>query len=508
MNQRMLGLGRPVTRPTGLRLLTAAVVAVAARHIVGLVQLRSTLAWLGRAGHSARSERRDAPGIDFVVPVLNEQEHVPAMIEWFSQLLDQTPGSTLTVVSTERETRERRPRRRHVTSSGTAATSTTAEVIAAVLAGSRWNDRIQHLHYQGDGRKAAQVNHAADHLARATSPGSTTPRYVAVYDVDSRPTSQLVEATLELVATRQRHTGVWPAVVQQSARFTVTQPHPVGWQRSICRGAATLQTLWTLRREVPSFRRYARHTAPGRRTWDWTATARRGLAQTVGHGLLVRLDVLQGVGGFPTYTVLDDFPFGYRLSVLGVDVTPLPALTTVPAADSVAQLLAQGQRWFYNYLDYPECARRARSDDAGDRWSRGVALTVGLYRGLTWLLRSAGAASVVLAVTPRVDAMTRVTAGIALLAGTVVPVAALRRTEGRSLRPGDLVAESAELWVASLTSCTGPMLAIAQWATLGRPGAAISPKADRTAPSRSRFDAAGPTPRPTANGIANRAEAW
>lgn len=436
------------------------------RQVIGLLQLRSTLSWLdheqGQA--SAAPEACASTAIHFVVPVLHEQDHVVAMMSWFATLLEQLPGSTLTVVTSEREAIERRCT--GPAASSTSPTATTADVAAAALREHGWGGRVRHEHYEGEGRKAAQVNHAIEHL---DSPG-----YVAVYDVDSRPSLELLLGTLELLARHRHTTGQWPAVVQQSARFVTADQHPVAWQRSVCRGAATLQTLWTLRRELPSFRRYATCPGPDRAGW---AVLRRGLAQTVGHGLLVRTDVLRVVGGFPTYTVLDDLPFGYRLSVLGVGVSPIPALTTVPAPDSVVELLAQGQRWFHNYLDYPLCARHARSDGAGSAWSRGVALAIGGYRGITWLLRSPGAASVALLIAPGVGSAARMAAGVALAAGTVAPIRILARADGRHLRPGRLIAESSELLAAALISSVGPARAIAHRISQGQPCTEISPKA-------------------------------
>lgn len=95
------------------RLLMLLAVTLAGRQVVGLAQLRSTLAWL--EGDDVVPYLPDRPldhsappvAVHFVVPVLREQSHVGDMIVWFASLLSALPESTLTVVTSERETRER-----------------------------------------------------------------------------------------------------------------------------------------------------------------------------------------------------------------------------------------------------------------------------------------------------------------------------------------------------------------------------------------------------------------
>jgi Glycosyl transferase family group 2 len=296
-----------------------------------------------------------------------------------------------------------------------------------------------------------------------------------VYDVDSRPSSALIGRTLAFAAQQRATTGEWPAVLQQSARFTTSGTHPQGWQRAVCRGAAQLQTLWTLRREIPSFRRYARAGRDGE-TGAGVAAAARGLAQTVGHGLLVHVDVFRASGGLPVYTVLDDFPFGYRLSVEGIDVQPVPYTTLVPAPEGVRELIAQGQRWFHNYLDYPRCAENARAQGHGTRWTRLIGLAVGGYRGATWLLRSPGMAASLALLVGRAPWPARMAAAVSLGAGVVVPVWTLARAEGRTLSLPQLGREAGELVLATLLSSTGPAAAIVERVRVGAPDGTLSPK--------------------------------
>ncbi|MFJ8470515.1 glycosyltransferase family 2 protein [Kitasatospora sp. NPDC094011] len=477
--------------------------AMAARNVNGLRQVRQTLAWVDR---SASPSAVQPMVLHVVIPVLREQLHIAGALAWFVPLLRDFPGSTLTLVSTAREERERahlvgrlagatatdftvqrfpqltddelaalaealtKTGERTLTLTTAAgvlsAFPTTADVIASEIARLR-EPVVRHVHYEGYGRKASQVNAVVEQLA-AESAGE----YVAVYDVDSRPSPELLQRTAEFLARRRAEDGELPRVVQQSARFTAQGAADTGWERTLCRGAARAQTLWTLRREIPNLRRYAdsAHRARGG----------RGLAQTVGHGLLVRTDVFRQIDGLPTFTVLDDVAFGYRLTLGGIPVDSLPFTTTVPAAEYLPELLSQSERWFQSYLDYPQCAARWHAQGHGRRLDHAAALTIGAYRGMAWLLVSpATAACLALALGPRTRFPVRATAVAALWAATVAPVRLLAEAEGRPLVVREAATQSVETLAGLLLKSLGPMAALGRWAVTGTRHSALAPKSNR-----------------------------
>ncbi|MDG4834867.1 glycosyltransferase family 2 protein [Solwaraspora sp. WMMD1047] len=434
--------------------------------------------------------------------MLREQAHVASAVRWFTSLLE-LPGTTLTIVTTEREARERdllvqrllgrhagaisarqfpqlsptslrelnaaRRRapggvlRRPEVESILGRVRLTCDVVAAQMAAPQYEGlRIRHVHYPGQGRKAAQVNYAVAQLDGAAGD------YVAVYDVDSRPTVTLLRQTVEWIDRRSRAGGSPPAVVQQSARFWISEDPGAGWQRSICRGAARLQTLWTLRREIPSLRRYGWATRHRTGLAPLDALA-RGLAQTVGHGLLVRLDVYREVGGLPEFSVLDDLPFGYRLTVEGVPVDVLPFTTTAAAPDRITDLVATQARWFGSYLDYLACMRAARDGGHGGAADRIAALGVGIYRGAAWLMASPVTATCAVLVAGRSPAVVRAVAGAGLWLGCVTPVRMLAAAEGRTPGIAEQTRDSAGLLAAYLLTSIGPVTALVRAATHGLP---------------------------------------
>ncbi|WP_162794210.1 glycosyltransferase family 2 protein [Streptomyces paludis] len=484
---------------------------MAVRNLNGQRQVRRTLAWADRPAQTTDRIATPAPLVlHVVIPVLREQPHITGALKWFVPLLRDFPGSTLTLVSTAREERERAHLAAGLAGAGAAgltarrfpqltddeltalgealakegagalSAATAAETLAAfpttadVIAYERARPRepaplVRHVHYRGEGRKAAQVNAAVAQLTAGSD------EYVAVYDVDSRPSPELLRRTAAFVARRRTEDGRIPRVIQQSARFVTQDMAATRWERRLCRGAARAQTLWTLRREIPGLRRHADAVRSRR-----TGFGPRGLAQTVGHGLLVRVDVFREVGGLPTFTVLDDMAFGYRLTVAGIPVDSLPFTTTVPAAEYLPELLSQSERWFQSYLDYPKCAARWYAEGHGSRLGHAAALTIGAYRGAAWLLVSpATAVCLALALGPRTRPPVRAAAATALWAATVAPVRSLAAAGGRPLTVRETAVRSAETLAGLLLKSLGPMAALGRRALTGSRHTALAPKSNR-----------------------------
>lgn len=502
---------------------------IVGRYVAGAWNLRRTLAWVDQPVPIVSDvvEATDI-AVHFVVPVLREQQHIPATIAWFAHLLEQVPGSTLTIVTTAREEREREHLvDRLVTAKPSAITpgrfpqltqrdiaelnairastrggALTCPAVAGVLAHSPLTSQvvdellarpgyvglpIRHAHYPGDGRKAAQVNYAVSGLLLTPNHG-----YVAVYDVDSRPSAELLRRTIAFLSERRLTDGEPPPVLQQSARFITRGTSCRRWERVVCRGAARLQTLWTLRREIPSFRRYAWGTRHRTET-PLVDALLRGLAQTVGHGVLIRLDVFHRMGGLPTDTVLEDFPFGYRLTINGISVECLPFTTMAPAPEDVRELLAQGRRWFQNYLDYPRCAATARAAGHGTATTRAVALGIGCYRGATWLLRSPSVVVCAALLAGRWPWPVRAAVAAGLYLDVVLPVRMLARADGHSPSLRHCVQDCLVLLLAYLLTSAGPLTAVVHRLFSGSPGSnPITPKTEHRSQPASLIETAIP----------------
>jgi hypothetical protein len=239
-----------------------------------------------------------------------------------------------------------------------------------------------------------------------------------------------------------------------------------------------LQSIWTLRRGIPYARRHERFTGrPG-----GLAAWRAGLSQPTGHGLYLRQDVHAAIGGFPEGSVLDDVPAGVALTLACIPVISIPVLTTVPAPESAAEIIAQHRRWFWCYLDYPALLRDASDRQAGSAATRRIAAAVALYRGTAWLAASpATLLAALAAVAPRSRPVLRATALAGLALAVVVPVAATARIRDGQASPAGISRDCAALLAAYLLRSAGPWLAVADAARGRRPGpGAPAPKANRS----------------------------
>jgi hypothetical protein len=241
-------------------------------------------------------------------------------------------------------------------------------------------------------------------------------------------------------------------------------------------GSAILQTIWTLRREIPYARRYG--SAAGRA--GVRGRLRAGLAQPVGHGLFLPREVLDQLGGLPETTVLDDVPTGFPLTLLGIPMVSVPRLANVPAAATVTEVIAQGRRWFCSYLDYPSMARADRRSDPIRSGHRRFLCLVAAYRGCAWLAASpVTALGLAAALSPRSGWRLRATASAGTLLATVVPVV-MNGAAGLGPRTTRMLArDSGCLLAAYLLRSWGPWLAVLDLAGGRHPNSAtaLAPKA-------------------------------
>src|SRR5881296_3474552 len=71
----------------------------------------------------------------------------------------------------------------------------------------------------------------------------------------------------------------------------------------------------------------------------------------LGHNQFVRLDVLQGVGGFPTSGATEDSTLGYALGARGVLMAAMPMLELVDMPETKEKMVRQSARWYKGVLD-------------------------------------------------------------------------------------------------------------------------------------------------------------
>lgn len=151
-------------------------------------------------------------------------------------------------------------------------------------------------------------------------------------------------------------------------------------------------------------------------------------------------------------------------------------MTVVPAPGSIAEVVAQGRRWFCSYLDYPAVVRAAARTGTASGLRRNLILGIAAYRGAAWLAASPmTAVAVIAAVSPRSGPGLRATACAGLLLASAVPtvmVAGARLGRQPVWQTGR---GSAEVLAAYLLRSVGPWLAVWDAARGRHPTSAASP---------------------------------
>ncbi len=216
--------------------------------------------------------------------------------------------------------------------------SHTREILEKLIRESGKEDKISILDYpKVDGVMSHQLNFACDFIKRLNDPRKT---FIMVYNADS-------VVPKDLIIFVEKFLGLYPEarVIQQSAIFLNNFNNFKGhWRKSFLQAVALLQTRWTLSHEIPriltQFNSKIGNFLEG--------------SHVVGHGLLIRLDVLNEVGNFPTKYLNEDLPLGYLVRLHGEKIYPFPILEYADSPTTIKSMFNQYKVWFYGVFSYPQ----------------------------------------------------------------------------------------------------------------------------------------------------------
>jgi|HubBroStandDraft_3_1064219.scaffolds.fasta_scaffold32872_2 hypothetical protein len=459
----------------------AAAVILAVRGASGTGHAVASYRWLRRHAAPPAGSQAD-PGTRFVliVPLLREQDLAAEITGRLAALARTVPGTAVALVTTQAEAARResdrfrlddlaaalaaavparqvaarfagllpasalaglaraaagqgRARCRELAGDALDAAPLTPDLAAGLAARGAPGTVIRHWHYpHAGGAMAHQVNYAVKaETALAREQGTPAERlFFAVYNADSRPHPATLRAAAAMIAGLADDPGGPARIIQQSAVFTANPAALAGGPAgAVLTGAARLQSRWTLSREIPRLRRQSARARrrPGR--------APR-LAHCVGHGLIIRADVLAALGGLPESTLNEDLALGYLACAAGVPVDPLPLLEEAQAPQAVRSWIAQGRRWFRSYPQYPAAAALAAGGGHGDSGRRRRLAVTGLARGGAWLAQSPVIIlAVALPAVTRRRGLAAAVSGAGIATWYAVPAGLAARLAGRPARP-------------------------------------------------------------------------
>ncbi|WP_043267145.1 hypothetical protein [Streptomyces sp. CT34] len=209
------------------------------------------------------------------------------------------------------------------------AEPTTRETIAALAEDQpAVGLRLVHLHQPDTGgRKAGQLNHAAEHLEKILGPlgwhdeNDADNTFLCVYDADAIPDVRTLMSFAETATRHRALTGRPPSLIQQQRLPLLgRRPFPSGATGLLLEG----EWLYQLRRSLGIELARIRLT-------QWLTTTQvaspvrtlmRPMVYGVGCGMTVHLPTVRDLGGFPE--PMEDLGTGHRLSLLGADIAPAP----------------------------------------------------------------------------------------------------------------------------------------------------------------------------------------
>lgn len=342
---------------------------LAVKLMVTVLALLTNVRFVLRGSQGHRLRASGSVRLNVLIPLLREHAVLPALFERLTRAIEIYPDIRLYFVTTEREALER------AQYPNDPDTGLLLEDLRSQYAGPR--ERIVHFHYPGQNRVVAeQLNFAVAEMTKGHFADDCT-NYIAVYNADSVIEPAGFQQLLD-------HARTGAPVGQQSSFFLWNVPELLKSGHDYSANHGIYQSCWTLHHELTRYM-FCRHFLPCLPKW----VEQHSLVHCVGHGLIIRADVLDEMGGFPTFLFgLEDLGLGFLLKVHGYHVYPIPNLENAETPGNARTLWRQLPGWFLGTAGYLVYWRALRPEILKRYWTRVAALTLlGLLDSLKWLLK-------------------------------------------------------------------------------------------------------------------------
>lgn len=375
------------------------------RAIRGVVRTKSSLKWIAHNSRSLESKvaAKSKIRIYILIPVLREQEVIKATFNNFAKL---NGNYKVIFITTNKEDREKAisfkalknikgkllsTRSRH--GFANASHGIFPRSLALSLYGKKWSEiisafkelpntktllkslvatssekvksRVSIYNYpKTTGNMSDQLNFALRKLSKTEDLQNT---YVCMYNADS-----IVSKDFPLYIKNFVNKNTKAEVIQQSALF-LSNFTELGntISGSLLRAVALLQSRWTLAHEMPRIFNQLNSTSE--------------CAHIVGHGLIIKLGVMEKTGYFPNNYVNEDLPFGYILKLSGYDIYSFPQLENAQSPTSIKSMFTQYTTWFYGAFHYPKYMINAFRECPGKKIQAFVWAAKYSIRSILWL---------------------------------------------------------------------------------------------------------------------------
>ncbi|WP_040535340.1 glycosyltransferase [Schleiferilactobacillus shenzhenensis] len=297
---------------TGIALMIClALLAQLSWHMVRNHIVIERLESLQNSKRQEAGQKTETPELFVVIPCLREQTTILDTMDYFLELTSNSENIHLVIVTTEKEKAEAR----------SSDYVTTYSVIRKKITGSLRYSGVTLLNYpKTDGMMAHQLNYAARYI-KEHSHANWSKSYFVVYNADSRPGRNVFREVYAKAFDRS-----WPKVMQEYSAFFLN----LDSLSPLMRGFAVYQTNFELTNGYTNSILYSDYLR----------------SHVVGHGLYLRFDFLDAIGGFTTRFWCEDIYLSFYLRSIGVRAVPIDTVEIAEAPKSMSVLIKQNANWF------------------------------------------------------------------------------------------------------------------------------------------------------------------
>ncbi len=311
-------------------------VAVATRN---LIVLFFVTIWCRRKKWRYNTPVDDRERVCILIPVVYEQKIIRETVQHFANHVKCFPHCEVVFVTTEREE--------------VFDGSTTKDLISAEIRDNKFS-QISICHYPlRSGVMSHQLNYAVRKLRETHGEGRF---WLAIYNADSRLTKRSFHDILCHMGPRRNTTD---CIYQQVSCYRI--PRNIS-PRSLSASDALWQTRWSLTFELPRmvFQLAIARIFQSRQMRDHERMPMfsyclglllEKMIYLVGHGLILRTDTLERLGGFPEDTINEDAFLGYIANNERIPIVPIPAFESCDVPGTTSVLVRQQSVWFNGPAD-------------------------------------------------------------------------------------------------------------------------------------------------------------
>ena len=239
-----------------------------------------------------------------LIPCLNEQKVIKETIQHFNKIINSSFRIPIFLITTEKEKNVMNKK-------------TTKEIIENDIIPYCNNVNLIHYPYK-NGNMADQLNYAINMLKQNCNNFSNT--YVSVYNADSRPNKNTFFEFYNVVKLKN-----YPKIIQQYS-YCFSNIDELSF---ILKGFAVYQSNFELK--IGLLNSYFNNLLH---------------KHVVGHGLFIRLDLLDKINGFNSKYWCEDIYLSAYLQNEKITITPLLTLENMETANGILNLIKQNGVWF------------------------------------------------------------------------------------------------------------------------------------------------------------------